>query len=153
MADPRSAPVLPASGEFVYVPVPSRDYAAVVQFLVERVLARRDVGPATDPGAWDDASVRRLHDDVAGMPLEAVLDALASAAPRYVGFDELAETTGLGAPRLRAQLASLTKLATAAGLPNPLRSRSARAGAPTTYQLPAALASAWSGGGLGSTSR
>ncbi len=38
---PPTAPVLPASNEFVYVPVPVRDYGAVVQFLVDRVLTRR----------------------------------------------------------------------------------------------------------------
>jgi hypothetical protein len=145
MADPRSSPVLPASGEFVYVPVPARDYAAVVQFLVDRVLTRREPGPVS----WDPVATRRLHDEVAGLPLADVLQTLADASPGYVPFDELAGRTGLPAPRLRAQLASLTKLAAREGHPSPLRTRPARGPSPTAYQLPPEVASAWAG----STSR
>lgn len=145
MTDARSTLTLPVSGEFVYVPVPARDYAAVVQFLVDRVLTRRAPGPVS----WDPAAAGRLRDEVAGLPLAGVLEVLAEASPRYVPFDELAERTGLPTARLRAQLASLTKLATRAGQPSPLRTRPARGAAPTAYQLPSEVASAW----VGSTSR
>lgn len=154
MTSVRTSPVLPASGEFVYVPVPVRDYAAVVQFLVDRVLARRTGEPTVDgEGRWDGAAVDRLRNEVAGLPAAALLDVLAAASPRYVDFDELAGATAFPPARLRAQLASLTKLAGRHGRPTPLRTRPARGAVPTAYQLPSDVASAWLDGGPGSTSR
>ena len=152
MSDRLAAPPLPASAEFVYVAVPVRDYAAVVQFLVERVLTRRRPDARADDGGWPGPAVDRLAAEVAGLPLGAVLEHLAAASPRFVPFGELAAATELGAGRLRAQVATLTKLAATYGLASPIRTRPARGAAPTAYQLPAELASAWSSG-PGSTSR
>lgn len=109
-------------GDFVMVPVPKALVPVVYEMLASHMHLSSPYfddssglpGPKVlvdrSQGRWTQQMVDDLRAEVAGTAIEGVLAYIAEGAPRWVPFSDLCEQSGIPRERLRAELATLSKI-------------------------------------------